>query len=76
MKGCGSCGFWSGLEEFLDRDDPHQVGKKVELGTCRRSAPQVTTVVAEADHKAPRLESYWPTTASDDWCGVWEPNYG
>jgi hypothetical protein len=75
MKGCGSCGYWGGIGQYLDRDDPHLMGQKVQIGACRRSAPPVLTVQVEGGHKDIQLQTVWPTTASDDWCGEWIPNY-
>ncbi len=40
MKGCRSCTYWDGLGKKLDREDPRLMGQKVELGLCRRYAPQ------------------------------------
>ena len=32
--------YWDGLGKKLDREDPRLMGQKVELGLCRRYAPQ------------------------------------
>ena len=76
MKACGRCGFWGGNGERLERDDPNLLGQKVELGSCRRSAPQVVTRQLEGAYEELRLQTVWPTTGSDDWCGEWIPDYG
>ena len=43
------------------------MGQKVELGLCRRYAPQPGTTLNGA-------ESPWPKVASDEWCGEWQPD--
>ena len=73
MKGCRSCRNWTEIDEFLDRDDPAAVGAKVQMGTCRRHAPQPATVTAGANEA--RVEGRWPLVASDAWCGDWEPGF-
>lgn len=70
MKCCRRCCYWQGIGEPLDRDDPLIVGQKVELGLCRRYAPQPGTADATGDGR----DSLWPNVASDEWCGEWHPD--
>jgi hypothetical protein len=39
-------------------------------GECRRRAPQPVVLNVDDDVK---FESHFPITASDDWCGEFEP---
>ncbi|MFQ5467649.1 MAG: hypothetical protein ACE5DS_05875 [Kiloniellaceae bacterium] len=75
MKGCRTCRHWQGVERYLERVDPATAGKKVQLGLCRRHAPQPSIGAdgADADDMA-GARGRWPAVASDDWCGEWEPN--
>jgi hypothetical protein len=75
MKGCRSCKNWVGVEEYLDRDDPAAVNTKVQMGACRRYAPQPHSITGPAGAEAPRIGSFWPLVASDEWCGEWEPGF-
>jgi hypothetical protein len=73
MKGCRRCTYWHGLGELLDRDDPAIVGRKVELGLCRRYAPKPGTD-AQTAQTGNGQDCFWPKVASDDWCGEWQPD--
>ena len=75
MKGCRNCTTWDALEEFLDRIDPATQGQKVQIGQCRRYAPQPLTpeAASKAGNGEARWNSFWPRVASDDWCGEWDP---
>ena len=80
MKGCRSCRNWVGNGERLDRDDPAAVNTKVELGDCRRHAPQPFSVESKAGEATAngtdiRIQGVWPTVPSDAWCGDWEPEF-
>jgi len=72
MKSCRACRNWTGVDKFLDRDDPNVVNAKVQLGNCRRYAPRPLTYDAETS-QAPNPESLWPSVPSDLWCGEFEP---
>jgi hypothetical protein len=74
MKGCRSCRNWTGIDEFLDRDDPAIVNTKVQLGNCRRYAPQPLSFDTTTG-ETPRAQAAWPLAASDEWCGEWEPAF-
>lgn len=54
---CGACLFWQSTNEDLS------------TGLCRRMAPRVFFV--KEDQKS--LETMWPVTYGDDWCGEYEP---
>jgi hypothetical protein len=74
MKSCRACRNWTGNDEFLDRDDPNVVNAKVQLGTCRRHAPQPLTFDATSPQE-PKPQSLWPLVPSDLWCGEYEPGF-
>ena len=82
MKGCRTCSCWQALEEFLDRIDPATEDKKVQIGQCRPSAPRPPTPdtgtgtgTGVENSAEPRWTTFWPQTASDDWCGEWDPQF-
>lgn len=75
MKGCRRCTYWQGIGEELDRDDPAIVGRKVEVGLCRRYAPH-PGAVAPTNGAEGAGDQLWPKVASDEWCGEWEPDVG
>lgn len=80
MKSCRTCSCWQALEEFLDRIDPATQDKKVQIGQCRRSAPRPLTPdtgtgTGVENSAEPRWTTFWPQTASDDWCGEWDPQF-
>ena len=74
MKSCRSCKNWFGVGEHLDREDPNTTNAKVELGECRRYAPQAM-LMADAGGAPERAKSLWPLVPSDSWCGEWEPGF-
>ena len=86
MKGCRRCTYWQCTGPQLDRDDPVIMGRKVEVGLCRRYAPNPGTVANGAnganhangsdDEADGGEESLWPKVASDEWCGEWQPEAG
>lgn len=47
----------------------HWNAKSSEQGECRRHAPQLVSFEVDADVK---IQSRFPTTAKDDWCGDFE----
>ena len=73
MKGCRRCTYWEGVGQHLDREDPVIIGQMVELGLCRRYAPQPGASMNGTD-LSNSGESPWPTVASDEWCGEWQPD--
>ncbi len=75
MKGCRSCRNWTGTGEQLDRDDPAAINIKVELGICRRYAPEPIAIDISKGTVEPKVECFWPTVPSDAWCGEWEPEF-
>ncbi len=77
MKGCRNCTTWDALEEFLDRIDPATQGQKVQIGLCRRYAPQPLTpeAASAAGEGEASWNGFWPRVASDDWCGEWNPQF-
>ncbi len=78
MKGCPNCSCWQALEEFLDRIDPATQDQKAQIGLCKRYAPRPLTPergAGDANGAEPRWNTFWPRTASDDWCGEWDPQF-
>jgi hypothetical protein len=71
MKGCRNCTNWLGIDEHLDRIDPATSGQKVQIGQCRRYAPKPKAPAGA--NGASNGDAAWPRTASDDWCGEWDP---
>lgn len=74
MKGCRNCTNWDSFDEHLDRIDPATSGQKVQIGLCKRYAPQPLTHEA-GNAIATTLESTWPRVPSDSWCGEWNPKF-
>ncbi len=75
MKACRNCRNWSGIEEYLDRDDPGAINAKVQWGACQRYAPRPHAIEIETGKAPPRIESHWPLVESDKSCGEWEPTF-
>ncbi len=82
MKGCRNCSCWQAVEEFLDRIDPATQDKKAQIGLCKRYAPRPLTpeggagaMGGGANGAEPHWNTFWPRTASDDWCGEWDPQF-
>jgi hypothetical protein len=49
------------------------MGRKVEVGLCRRYAPQ-PGAAKNGNAAANGDDSLWPKVASDEWCGEWQPD--
>lgn len=56
VEACGSCRYW-------------KLEAKAGAGQCHRHAPQ--SIVFKVDEKL-QMESRFPETASDDWCGDYQ----
>ena len=55
---CSSCKYWDRKEEMP------------EMGLCRRHAPRAA--VASPDGSKVLVETLWPVTKEDTWCGEWD----
>ena len=75
MKACRSCRNWTGIDEFLDRDDPNAVNTKVQMGNCRRYAPRPMSIEMKEGALDAKVASLWPLVPSDQACGEWEPAF-
>jgi hypothetical protein len=73
MRGCRSCNYWQKTEEKLERIDPATNGQPAIIGFCRRHAPQAS--IRNGSDGERYLASDWPRSASDDWCGEYDPNF-
>lgn len=60
-KICSNCLFWKRL--FGQRS--------IVLGDCRIKSPTVLCV-NEFGESYSRVESHWPETNDDEWCGDWK----
>ena len=70
---CLICKFW--------KADP----TSKNMGSCLRFPPQVVAVPETlpanenagrySDEVVSKLESHWPTTRCNDWCGEYTPKY-
>lgn len=62
---CKGCRFWLAQDKYDGC-----------LGLCRRYAPypatvNVTDLESDGKNASPTHESFWPVTASEEWCGEW-----
>lgn len=63
MRECGKCGFWH------EQSDPQA---EYKMGQCRRKSPKIIGKPEDHEPDTVWLETYWPVTNADEWCGKFE----